>query len=241
MINDKGREELLRAFQKKMGYQFKKPELLDEALTHSSYANENGTTYNEKLEFLGDAVLELITTEKLYLSLPDCGEGALTRLRAQLVCKESLYELAKRLDLRQYLRVGKSLIKTGPTPSNAADCVEAIIGAIFLDGGMEEAKKLVLPFLAQSPELSGTPVTKDPKTRLQEHYQKLGLDIPEYRTVERAGPDHALRFHVKLFSGRRKLAEAWGPSIREAEVKAAATAMKAIEAAAAEQEPPSEK
>ena len=221
MRNENGRADTLRALQIKLGYTFGDEALLDEALTHSSYANENGTQYNERLEFLGDAVLELVTSNRLYRAFPDYDEGKLTRLRAQLVCKESLSRWAKELQLRALIRVGKSLIKSGPTESVAADCVEAVFGAIFLDGGFTAASAAVSRFLDTKPELSGAEVKKDPKTVLQEYYQQHGAETPHYYMAERSGPEHASRFRVQLLAGGKVLAEEWGNSIQEAEFKAA--------------------
>lgn len=228
MKTDKGREELLRAFQKKLRYQFNNIDLLQEALTHSSYANENGVKYNERLEFLGDAVLELVTSNRLFLSYPDYDEGQLTRLRAQIVCKNSLSLWAAEMGVKGLIRIGKSLVKSGPTDSIAADCVEALFGAIFIDGGFQNAAEAVSNFLQTKPEISGASVVKDPKTELQEYFQRHGMDVPRYEMLERVGPDHASNFKVRLMTGDKILAEAWGASTKEAEFKAAEIALKKI-------------
>ena len=228
MKTDKGREELLRAFQKKLRYQFNDTELLQEALTHSSYANENGVKFNERLEFLGDAVLELVTSDKLFSSYPDYDEGQLTRLRARIVCKNSLSLWASEMGLKNLIRIGKSLVKSGPTDSVAADCVEALFGAIFIDGGFQKAAEAVSNFLQTKPEISGASVVKDPKTELQEYFQRQGIDVPRYEMLERVGPDHASNFKVRLMTGDKILAEAWGASTKEAEFKAAEIALKKI-------------
>ncbi len=230
MKAERGREELLRALQEKLQYRFNDLELLQEALTHSSYANENGVKFNERLEFLGDAVLELVTSNKLFLLYPDYDEGRLTRLRAQLVCKSSLNLWAAEVGLKNLIRIGKSLIKSGPTDSVAADCVEALFGAIFLDGGFTRAAEAVENFLNTKPEIWGAAVTKDPKTELQEYFQRQGRGVPSYETVERTGPEHASKFKVRLAAEGRILAEAWGPSTKEAEFKAAEAALKKIHA-----------
>ena len=225
MKTDKGREELLRAFQKKLRYQFNNIDLLQEALTHSSYANENGVKFNERLEFL---VLELVTSNRLFLSYPDYDEGQLTRLRAQIVCKNSLSLWAAEMGIKGLIRIGKSLVKSGPTDSIAADCVEALFGAIFIDGGFQKAAEAVSNFLQTKPEISGASVVKDPKTELQEYFQRQGIDVPRYEMLERVGPDHASNFKVRLMTGDKILAEAWGASTKEAEFKAAEIALKKI-------------
>lgn len=228
MNNTTGRGEYLCALQNKLGYTFRERATLDEALTHSSYANENAVPFNERLEFLGDAVLELITSRKLFAAYPDYDEGQLTRLRAQIVCKNSLAEWAREMGLASLIRVGRSLVKCGPTESVCADCVEALFGAVYLDGGYESARMTVEKFLETKPQISGATVVKDPKTKLQEYFQQKGMDVPRYETVERVGPEHALRFRVELTLGRKKLAGAWGQSIQEAEFRAAEEALKAL-------------
>ena len=204
MKNDKRREEQLRAFQIKLGYEFKNLELLTEALTHSSYANENGAAYNERLEFLGDAVLELITSARLFAAYPNFSEGELTRLRARLVCKNSLNDWASDNGLKPLIRLGKS-IKT-PTDSMAADCVEAVFGAGFSDGGSEAARGVISRFLDTQAEAAA----------------------PVYKLIERRGPEHASSFKVSLSAEDGLHAEAWGASIKEAEFKAAKTALEKL-------------
>jgi ribonuclease-3 len=218
-------ESLLTALQKKLGYQFADAELLNEALTHSSYANESGSPrFNERLEFLGDAVLELVTSEKLYAEHVELDEGRLTRLRSKLVCGESLSDWAKFAKLPQLIRLGKSLLKSGATDSMSADAAEAVFGAVFLDGGYENAKETILRFLdRQERKVSADEV--DPKTELQEYFQSHGRGVPYYKTIERKGPDHALKFKVQLTLGDEVLSESWGNSIKEAEFKAAKKAL----------------
>ncbi|MDO5115284.1 MAG: ribonuclease III [Synergistaceae bacterium] len=229
MKNDMGREEQLCALQEKLHYRFSDRGLLEEALTHASYANENGVKFNERLEFLGDAVLELISSARLFVSCPDCNEGQLTRLRAQLVCKNSLSEWAAENGLKELIRTGRSLAKSGPTDSIAADCVEALFGAVFMDGGYEAAVETVNRFLDSKAEMSGAPMKKDPKTELQEYFQSRGVGTPVYKTIERSGPEHASRFKVRLTDMNGKLlAEAWGLSTKEAEFSAAEAALKKL-------------
>ena len=191
----------MSAFEKKLGYRFADAALLDEALTHSSFANETASaSFNERLEFLGDAVLELVSSEKLYGEHEDLDEGRLTRLRSKLVRKESLADWAKFVKLPQLLKLGKSLVKSGATESMSADAAEAVFGAVFLDGGYASAKDTVLRFLERQ-EKNISSEEADPKTRLQEFFQAQGKGVPYYSTVERKGPDHALKFKVQLTLG----------------------------------------
>lgn len=226
MKDDKRREEQLRAFQLKLGYEFKDAALLAEALTHSSYANENAAVCNERLEFLGDAVLELFTSERLFAAYPDFSEGELTRLRSKLVCKDSLSAWASDNGLRPLIRLGKS-IKT-PTDSMAADCVEAVFGAVFGDGGYEAARDVVSRFLDSKEETAAPVMKKDPKTELQEFLQSEGKTAPVYKLIDRRGPEHASSFKVSLTAEGGLSAEAWGPSIKEAEFKAAQAALEKL-------------
>ena len=226
MKDDKRREVQLRAFQLKLGYEFRNAELLTEALTHSSYANENGTAYNERLEFLGDAVLELFTSERLFAEYPKCSEGELTRMRARLVCKDSLSAWAAENGLKPLIRLGKSI--KSPTDSMAADCVEAVFGAVFSDGGCEAARGVVSRFLDAKEESAAPTVKKDPKTELQEYLQGEGKSAPVYKLLERRGPEHASSFKVSLSAEGGLCSEAWGPSIKEAEFKAAEAALEKL-------------
>lgn len=218
----------LSVFQEEIGYTFNDVHLLEEALIHSSYANESALPFfNERLEFLGDAALELVTTEKLYTEYPDANEGELTRSRSRLVCKESLSEWAKNTKLPALIRLGRSLIKNGPTKSVQADAAEAVFGAVFLDGGYAAAKSVILKFLKIQDE-SLLSETVDSKTELQQFFQSQGKPVPYYKTIERSGPDHAKKFKVQVEADGRILAEAWGKSIKEAEFAAAKTALKTI-------------
>ncbi len=228
MKNERERAQELLAFQKRIGYSFKNAELLEEALTHSSYANESGLPmHSERLEFLGDAVLELITSERLYSEYTELNEGQLTRLRSQLVCEKSLYNWAEEVGLLKMIKLGKSLLKKGATAAMAADAAEAVFGAVFLDGGYTKAIVVVTRFLNSLKGLA-SPDAIDPKTELQELLQGQGRGVPYYKTVERIGPDHSLRFKVQVTLGEAVLAEAWGSNIKEAEFKAASLALKTL-------------
>ncbi len=218
MNENNGRERELRAFQLKLGYEFKNAGLLTEALTHSSYANEQGEPANERLEFLGDAVLELVASSLLFAAHHDSGEGELTALRARLVCKSSLNSWAREKGLTSLMRLGKGI--KAVTDSMAADCAEALFGAVFRDGGYEAAFGVVSRFLEER-EIAARGAEKDPKSELQEYLQGKGASAPVYTTLERRGPGHESRFKVSLAAEGGLSAEAWGASIKEAEFKAA--------------------
>lgn len=223
------REALLSTFQDRIGYKFKNMALLEEALTHSSYANESGLSrFNERLEFLGDAVLELITSEKIYEEYPKLDEGDLTRLRSRFVCKNSLSGWAVAVKLGSIIKLGRSIIRSGATHSMEADAAEAVFGAVFLDGGYEEAKRVITSFLKMQEPYSDAVVVLDPKTELQEILQSRAMGVPYYKTVERRGPDHLLTFKVQVTLNENILATAWGNSIKEAEFKAAEAALSKI-------------
>lgn len=212
--------------QKKIGYRFKNINLLKEAMTHSSRANESGSSaHNERLEFLGDAVLELTVSEHLYMQYRDFDEGQLTRIRSQIVCEKKLYEWALMLGLQEVIRLGKSLIKNGPTVALTADAAESLFGAVFLDGGYSAALSLAKSYVDFHQTVL-SPDKLDTKTMLQEKLQALGMGVPYYKTIERSGPGHSLKFKVQVTIGSRLLAEAWGKTIKEAEFNAAETALK---------------
>jgi len=221
-------EKAAEEIQKMINYIFRKKDLLREALTHSSYANESGLPYhNERMEFLGDAVLELTVSDLLYDRYKELDEGQLTRIRSQIVCEKKLYEWALAVGLHRAVRLGRSLIKKGPTPAIAADTAESLFGAVFLDGGYSAALSLAKAYLEfHRDELS--PDRQDTKTLLQETLQAMGRGVPYYRTVERTGPDHSLKFKVEVTIGDELLAEAWGSTIKEAEFEAAGAALEKI-------------
>ncbi|MGE4445158.1 MAG: ribonuclease III [Synergistaceae bacterium] len=227
-MKNSDRNKLTETIQKKIGYSFMEKDLLTEALTHSSYANESGSSsHNERIEYLGDAVLELTVSDLLYSKYKDLDEGQLTRIRSQIVCEKKLYEWALAVGLLDAIRLGRSLIKKGPTSAIAADAAESLFGAVFLDGGYNAALTLAKAYLDfHGGELS--PDRQDSKTMLQETLQAMGRGVPYYRTVERTGPDHSLRFKVEVTIGDELLAEAWGNTIKEAEFEAAGAAFKKI-------------
>ena len=225
MGNSAESERLTEDLQEKIGYSFKNKDLLKEALTHSSYANESGlSSHNERLEFLGDAVLELTVSEHLYHKYKEITEGQLTRIRSQIVCERKLYEWALMIGLQRAIKLGRSLIKKGPTIAVTADAAESLFGAVFLDGGYCHALSLAKSYVDfHQTVLSLDRV--DTKTMLQETLQAMGKGVPYYRTIERTGPDHSLSFKVQVTIGDAILAEAWGKTIKDAEFNAAKIAL----------------
>jgi len=204
--------------------------LVWQALTHSSFANEECIPHNERLEFLGDAVLELLTSQYLYESYPDFSEGELTRMRANLVCEPTLAEIASSLGLGELLLLGKSQLATGgkQRPSLLADAVEALLGAVYLWGGLSEAKD-VFGRLFEQPILllQRGELWQDYKTRLQELAQKERPgEALVYQVVSESGPDHNKVFYVALTWAGRIIGKGSGRSKKEAEQMAAREALK---------------
>ena len=218
----------METLEKKLGYSFSNRELLSEALNHSSYANEHrgaGISSNERLEFLGDSVLGFVTAEFLFKNYPRLPEGDLTRMRAALVCEQSLYEVAKMLELGQYLKLGKGEEAGGgrERQSILADAVEAVFAAVYLDGGMEQIRGLIHRVL-----LSRAPAAeerKDYKTTLQEIVQrKIGQQLT-YHMVEESGPDHNKTFVFEVRLNGEPIGRGDGHSKKEAEQAAARDAL----------------
>ncbi len=212
----------------KIGYKFKDKSLLEVALTHTSYANEvKGKTHNERIEFLGDAVLEVITSEYIYKTYPKLSEGEMTKTRAYSVCEESLAEVANYYSFSDFLHVGKCEEKINGSyrASILADSVEAVIGAIFLDGGIEEAKRFILPSMIKKIEEYLTNGSRDYKTKLQEKLQAHGDVKIEYKIVEETGPEHNKTFVSEVFCNGKLLGEGTGKSKKEAEMEAAKSAL----------------
>lgn len=218
----------LTILQKKLGYTFKDPNLLILALTHRSFSGRN----NERLEFLGDAVLNFIAGEALFQHFPQAKEGQLSRLRARLVKGETLAVLARGFELGEFLRLGSGELKSGGfrRDSILADATEAIIGAIYLDAGMDAARERVLVWLEQEfATLTLVDTNKDSKTRLQEFLQSRGCELPLYEVVDIQGEPHCRTFYVecqiKLLEQKTKGS---GASRRIAEQVAAAEALIAL-------------
>lgn len=212
----------------RLGHQFRGPEWLDRALTHSSHRPElpaDRPGDNERLEFLGDAILGLLVSEFLLEMFPDWREGQLSKSKARLVSAGSLHAAAHRLDLGPYLRLGRGEEKTGgrEKPAVLADAYEAVVAAVYLDGGLTAARAFVRRSLLEEAirehgEALGHP---DHKSALQEHLQAAGRPFAEYRVVREAGPDHQKRFWVEVCVGGVALATAEGTNKKEAEQAAA--------------------
>lgn len=217
----------MQELEEKIKYSYKDKNLLLRALTHSSYANEKQIQYgsNERLEFLGDSVLGVITAEYFYKNFTDMPEGELTKLRAATVCEKSLYGFAKQIDLGDNLLLGKGELNTGgrERPSILADAFEAIIASIYLDGGMEEAKRFVLSFV--TPSVKQTPSFHDYKTTLQEVIQKNPEELLEYVLVGESGPDHNKCFEVEVHLNSNVIGKGNGKSKKLAEQQAAKEAL----------------
>ena len=212
-------------------YTFQNPNLLQNALTHSSYANENrdkNTRSNERLEFLGDSVLGLICAKYLFREYRGLPEGELTKLRAAIVCESSLYEFAKEINLGSRLLLGKGERAGGGAkrPSVLADATEAVLAAIYLDGGLEPAEGFILPFIREKAEaIVKNRGIMDYKTTLQEIVQKNHEETLSYRLKSETGPDHDKRFVMEVLINSNVLAEGEGHSKKMAEQAAAKAAL----------------
>ncbi len=220
--------EVLDELQSKIGYSFKNRDLLKQALTHSSFANEqkiNKLKNYERLEFLGDAVLELVSSEFLFKENPQMPEGQLTKLRASMVCEPALAYCAKDIDLGSYMLLGKGEETTGGRyrSSITSDVMEAIIGAIFLDGGIEEAKKYIYRFILS--DLENKILFLDSKTILQEEIQKKKDAQLRYELVSEDGPDHNKEFAVEAYLNDVLIGSGSGRTKKAAEQQAAYEAL----------------
>ncbi|MBE6878526.1 MAG: ribonuclease III [Ruminococcaceae bacterium] len=214
----------MKVFEQNIQYTFKDKSLLNLALTHSSYANEskNHVAYNERLEFLGDAVLQLVTSEKLYKENPNMPEGKMSKTRAALVCEDALANYSKQIALGSFMFLGKGEENTGgrERPSILADAFEALIGAIFLDGGIAPAKKFILRFLNDK-----NLHLQDYKTLLQEIIQQNPGERLSYIVVKEEGPDHDKSFTVEVHLNSNPIGSGEGKSKKAAEQQAAKEAL----------------
>ena len=222
----------MKELEKKLNYTFKNSELLKNALTHSSYANENraeGISSNERLEFLGDSVLGFVTAKHLYSMQPTLSEGKMTRLRAELVCEQSLHGVALDLDLGRYLRMGHGEEKNGgrTRPSILADAVEAVIAAMFLDGGIAAPESFIERMIL-SPESIEAHHAADYKTELQELVQQKSGQVLTYAPTGESGPDHAKVFSASVSLNGEIIGEGSGRTKKEAEQAAACQALKKL-------------
>jgi ribonuclease-3 len=221
------------SFETRIGYTFKNKQLLEQAFTHRSYLNENreaGRDHNERLEFLGDAVLELVVTEFLYAKYPEKPEGDLTAYRAALVNTQSISDAATKLDMNDYLLLSRGEAKdTGRARQIIlANAFEAVIGAIYLDAGYDAAQKFIeAQLFHKTDEVVSKRLWQDAKSRLQEVAQGLVSVTPRYELLDQSGPDHDKQFVVGAYIGNEKVAIGEGRSKQEAEQDAAQKALAA--------------
>ena len=221
----------MHALEEIIGYEFRDSKLLTHALTHSSYANENRLGHegsNERLEFLGDAVLELISSELFFFGYKHVPEGELTKMRASFVCEPALAYCAEKIHLGQHLFLGKGEDTTGgrSRPSITSDALEALIGAIYLDGGYEAAKTFVMNHVLN--DLENKRLFYDSKTTLQEVAQRKGYTNIEYTVLDETGPDHNKVYTVAIMLDGKKYGQGEGSSKKNAEQKAAYEALSRI-------------
>ncbi len=214
-----------------IGYTFKNKDLLLKAFTHTSYAYDNHVESNEKLEFLGDSILEFLSSKYIYNNYPKLKEGEMTKVRAEVVCEDSLYLVAQKHHFSDFLYLGKSEAVThGKTkPAILADSVEALIAAIYFDSSLEEAEKFIIENLKDAIEESSKNVgMKDHKTVLQEKLQVHGNVHITYEVIKTTGPDHDKTFVVEVSCDGRKLAIGEGKTKKQAEMQAAKKALNVI-------------
>lgn len=221
----------LKQLQEKIHYHFQDFSLLERAMTHTSYANEHRkqrVQHNERPEFLGDAVLELVSSEFLYMKYPERSEGELTKMRASMVCEPTLALCARDLELGKYLRLGKGEEKTGGRnrDSITSDAMEALIGAIYLDGGFANAKEFVYQYVLK--DIENKKLFYDSKTILQEIIQGQNLGDTEYTVVKEEGPDHDKVFYVSLQIRGEQITTGKGHTKKAAEQEAAYRAIRIL-------------
>lgn len=215
-------------FEKIIGYQFQNSRLLENALTHSSYSNEHHWAYernNERLEFLGDAVLELVSSDFIFHEHSTDMEGDMTKLRASLVCERSLAASARQIEIGKYIRLGKGEFSTGGSERDSilSDAFEAVIGAVYLDGGIEHAASFIRQFVLS--DIEDKKLFYDSKTVLQEMVQNRGANTLSYKLVSETGPDHAKVFEVHCNLSGKTIGTGKGRSKKAAEQNAAYEAL----------------
>ena len=217
-------DKKLSIFEEKIGYQFQNKTLLQNALTHSSYANEKHFAYeknNERLEFLGDAVLELVSSDFLFHEQAKAEEGDMSKLRASLVCERSLAQCAREIELGTFLFLGKGEAATGGAGRDSilSDAFEAVIGAIYLDSGLEEASHFIHAYVLS--DIEHKKLYYDSKTILQEMVQSQGSHELSYRIIEEKGPDHCKEFVMACYINGKQIGMGTGRSKKVAEQEAA--------------------
>jgi ribonuclease-3 len=237
MEESRAHKEALSDFEVRLGHRFVDRKLLERALSHRSYAHEAGRQENyERLEFLGDAVLALVVAETLFRQRPDLPEGDLSKLKSLVVSARSLARYARRLELGRLLKLGIGEERSGGRrkPSLLADSLEAVLGAVFLDGGLEAVREPVGRLLQEILDGPSRRRVDDPKTRLQELAQARGWELPEYRPVAADGPDHEKRFTVECVVQGEAAGRGEGSSKKRAEQAAAAEALELLDPAPAD-------
>ena len=222
----------LSDIQQRIGYTFKEAELLERSLTHKSYANENRVPYhNERMEFLGDAVLSLFISEYLMKTCPDSTEGDLSRIRAAVVSEPALAAISREIGLGDYLLLGKGEDQTGGRNKDSllSDCLEALIAAVYLDAGKDAAESLVIRLFEEVIKKTSTSGgSLDYKTELQELCQEQLKQLPEYRIVSETGPDHQKQFEMEVWIKGQLSGRGTGKSKKEAEQRAAREALEKL-------------
>ena len=221
----------MEKLEEKIGYKFNNKELLKKALTHTSYAYEHNLESNEKLEFLGDSILEFITSDYLFENYKNLREGEMTKVRATVVCEKSLYKVAQKHNFSDFLYLGKSEEKSGGAtkPAILADSVEAVIAAIYIDGGLECAKKFIIENLKDEIKIASEHVgQKDYKTVLQEKLQENGEVKIKYTIIQEIGPEHDKTFEAEVECNGKILETGIGKSKKMAEMEAARKALENI-------------
>lgn len=221
----------LKNFQERLGYTFKDEAMLKTALTHTSYANENNTTSYERLEFLGDAVLQLLTSKYIYNTYPDFSEGKMSKMRANIVCEETLFQIAEKLDIGSCAILGKGEEMTGGRhrASVLADMVEATLAAIYLDGGIEKAQEIIFDAYGHIIDKAARgELNKDYKTALQEKLQTDGSVNIEYTLTKDEGPAHDKTFFMQVSVNGTVLGQGEGKTKQQAQQQAAKNALEGM-------------
>lgn len=219
-------------FEKTLGYEFKDKKLIETALTHTSYANEKKTESYERLEFLGDAVLQMLTSRYIFVNYPQFPEGKMSKMRANIVCETTLSQIAHKLGIDKFARLGKGEELTGgrQRPSILADMVEATLAAVYLDGGIDKAREVIFDAYGHIiVNAARGELNCDYKTQLQEKLQQHGSVLIEYTLTGEEGPAHNKTFKMKVSADGKNLGEGVGKTKQEAQQKAARQALGEIE------------
>ncbi|MCR5210425.1 MAG: ribonuclease III [Lachnospiraceae bacterium] len=224
-------DSAVKLIEDRIGYCFKDKNFIKEALTHSSFANErkiNKLSCNERLEYLGDAVLELVSSDHIFRNYPSMPEGRMSKFRASLVCEEALAQCAERIGLGTLIFLGKGEEQSGgrEKPSVTSDAFEALIGALYMDGGLDTARNFIMEHVLKNAEEHL--VTADPKSALQEKVQGMGHETIEYRVVSETGPEHDKSYSVELLIGGKVSGSGTGRSKKLAEKEAALEALRRL-------------